>query len=438
MTTELKVVMFTDQIQSTQKTSQRTNSEIARIAREQDDLTSSVLRDTHGIILKDTGDGCLAQFSGVLEAVQAGVQLQQRVAARNAAQNQKQLCFDLHIAIDVGDLVVRSDGDLRGDAANRCARICAVCPPEDVYLSDLAAAMLKSNEVELERVGDRKFKGFEAKTRIFRVRKLLAPVNMPPNPFIWRGGITDASDFFNRDEEQQTIRTYVQGRQNCQIVGPRRIGKTSLLRQIERSAASWQKPVNAAYVDLQDPRCYSLVGCLRHIARQFQWSSTPVTLADFAECAEMAVRNGPPPLLCLDEFEALAKHRTEFTEDFFLTLRSCSQQGLSIITASLRQLIELTDRGDPSSPFYNIFPLVRLNPFNRQDSEDFINLHRPGTPPFDAEERAAILEFANGRPLALQVACFHVLDAKVSGKNLSAAMQKAAADMSAHGSVTSE
>jgi uncharacterized protein len=432
MTAELKVVLFTDQVKSTAHTARRTHAEIEQVAREQDDLTNEVLRLTHGVLLKDTGDGCLAQFSSVLEAVQAGMLLQQRVAERNAAQQNRRLRFDLHIGIDAGELVVLDNGDVRGDAANRCARICSECPAGEVYLSDTAAGMIRKNEVELAAVDALQLKGIKGKTKLHRVRTLHVWPAGTPNPFIHRGGITAAADFFDREQEQRTLRAYLHGRQNCQIVGPRRIGKTSLLRQVERAAADWDEQTVVAYLDLQDPRCYTLTGWLSQAAKQCKWSTPATTLTDFAECVEAAQAQGLRPVLCLDEFEELTTRRAEFTRDFFLTLRACAQQGLSIVTASQRPLSELTDRGDPTSPFYNTFPLLRLGPFRPADAQDFLNLHRPGTPAFTPNERAAILEFAKGHPLALQVACFHVLEAKQNSNSLTAALRKASDDMDAH------
>lgn len=432
MSTELKVVMFTDQVQSTANTARRTHAQLEQIAREQDDLTVQVLRLTRGTFLKDTGDGCLAQFPAILEAVQAGVLLQRRVAERNAAQVNEQMRFDLHIGIDVGELVVLENSDLRGDAANRCARICSECPPGEVYLSDTAATLLKSNEVGLEPAGAPLLKGIESKNMLYRVSAVHVRPQDALNPFVWRGGITRAEDFFNRDSEQHTLRAYLHGRQNCQIVGPRRIGKTSLLRQIERAASLWERNAVVAYLDLQDPRCFTLGGWLKIAARQFRWSTTPVTLSDFADHVETAVSDDLRAILCLDEFEELTARRSEFNREFFLTLRSCAQRGLSIVTASRRPLSEVTERGDPSSPFYNTFPLTRLCPFATADAEDFVNLHRPGVPAFTAEERAAILDYAEGHPLALQVACFHVVESKQGGKSLTASMQKADDDMKAH------
>jgi len=371
MSTELKVVMFTDQVTSTASTARRTHAEVEQIARAQDDLTAEVLRRTRGVLLKDTGDGCLAQFPAVLEAVQAGMLLQRRVAERNAAQAAEQMRFELHIGIDLGDLVVLDNGDLRGEAANRCARVCAACPPGEVYLSDTAARALKHNEVELEEVGALPLKGVEGETKVYRVALLRVWPEGAPNPFIWRGGITRAEDFFDRDSEQRAIRAYLGGRQNCQIVGPRRVGKTSLLRQIERAAPKWDSTARVAYLDLQDPRCYTLKGWLALASRQCNWTTPPATLADFADCVDAALSGSQHLVLCLDEFEELTARRDEFTRDFFMTLRSCAQRGLSVVTVSQRPLSELTDRHDPTSPFYNTFPLLRLAPFSPADAEDF-------------------------------------------------------------------
>ena len=187
-----------------------------------------------------------------------------------------------------------------------------------------------------------------------------------------------------------------------------------------------------AYIDLQDPRCYTLTGLLTLAVRQFHWSTSATTLTGFAEYVDAVTTKGSRPVLCVDEFEELTMRRSEFTRDFFTTLRACAQQGLSIVTASQRPLSALTDRGDPTSPFYNTFPLLRLGPFRRGDVEDFVNVYRPGTPAFSSEEKAAILEFAKGQPLALQVACFHVLQAKQNGDTLTVAMQASAADMNSH------
>ena len=47
---------------------------------------------------------------------------------------------------------------------------------------------------------------------------------------------------------------------------------------------------------------------------------------------------------------------------------------------------------------------------------DFLIAYRPYVPAFSEDEKNAIGDFARRHPLALQVACDHVLEAKQSGK----------------------
>jgi class 3 adenylate cyclase len=434
MSTELKVVMFTDQVSSTRNMAGRTPAEIKQVARDQDDLTADAVKQCRGTILKDTGDGHFIEFVSCTDAVRCGFLLQRRVRERNESQSNERLRFELHVGIDFGEAVVLPNGDLRANTANLAARVCSVCPAGEVYFTEKVMRELNPREARAERVEveAEKLKGVEGEVNVYRLAEWLGPLESTPNPFIWRAGITKAEDFFDREGEQRTLRAYLRGRQNCQLVGPRRIGKTSLLLQVERSAADWEQSALVAYMDLQDPRCYTLRGWLAYAARQFGWTPAPADLAEFAEAADKALTDGRRPVLCLDEFERLTKRREEFTHDFFMTLRSSGQRGLSIVTSSQHPLHELTDTSDPTSPFYNTFPLLRLGPLARADASDFLNLYRPGVPPFKPEERAAILDFAKGHPLALQLACFNILESKQDGTSLFAAIRKSDDDMKAH------
>ncbi len=92
---------------------------------------------------------------------------------------------------------------------------------------------------------------------------LLQPrVQAASNPFVWRGGINEAASFFDRQREQDSVADFLRKSQNCQIVGPRLIGKTSLLRQIGRFAPRWQENAVVVHLDLQAPYCHTLSGWL--------------------------------------------------------------------------------------------------------------------------------------------------------------------------------
>jgi len=266
------------------------------------------------------------------------------------------------------------------------------------------------------------------------VNPAVPPQSTVANPFVWRAGITDNGSFFNRLREVRRLTDFLQKCQNCQIVGPKRIGKTSLLRHIERTLKNSQL-TTVAYLDSLLPQCATLTGWLSLAAGQFQWKPAPATLVQFAESVENSASEGRRLVLCLDEFEKLRSHPVEFTRDFFLTLRACGQQRqcLSILTASQRPLSELFDPADQEvSPFFNIFARIPLGPFPQEQAKEFVALQRPGVLTFTPEEQDAILRFGQGHPLALQVACYHVRESVEQGEPLENALKTAEGDMRAH------
>jgi hypothetical protein len=248
------------------------------------------------------------------------------------------------------------------------------------------------------------------------------------NPFSVRGGIRQEDAFFNRAAELSMLRDYVRGRQNCQIVGPRRIGKSSLLLHVERRCAEWCPSANVAYIDLQDPRCYTLKGWLKEVGEGLRLPHIPRSLADLMEVVEDALAGGAQPILCLDEFGEMARRPKAFPREVFLTLRACGQRGMSILTAAPQRLSALTDPRDDTSPFFNTFPILPLRAFAPSEARAFTELKRPGAPEFTERERERILEFAQGLPLALQAACYHVLAARRSSEDIGAALGRAAED----------
>src|SRR5262249_43492597 len=82
-----------------------------------------------------------------------------------------------------------------------------------------------------------------------------------PNPYTSRTAIDRPEGFFNRERECRSVRSFLSNRQNCQIIGPRRIGKSSLLLQVRRELPAWgEGETAAAYLDLQDEQCDTVKG----------------------------------------------------------------------------------------------------------------------------------------------------------------------------------
>src|SRR6185436_5105764 len=162
--------------------------------------------------------------------------------------------------------------------------------------TEKVARELNPLEARVEKVKAFKLKGVDAEVDLYRLIEWRGLVESESNPFIWYGGITKAEDFFDRKIEQRSLRAFLQGRQNCQIVGPRRMGKTSLLRQIERKAFEWAEGAVVAYLDLQDARCFTLEGWLSRASRQLGWTAIAKSLIEFADGIEAMVSKGLRPV----------------------------------------------------------------------------------------------------------------------------------------------
>ena len=89
-----------------------------------------------GRIVKNTGDGFLAEFPSAVQAVRAAVQFQIRVKELTAADaKDRRIAF--RVGINVGDVIVEPH-DVFGDDVNIAARLESVAEPGGVYISSSA------------------------------------------------------------------------------------------------------------------------------------------------------------------------------------------------------------------------------------------------------------------------------------------------------------
>ncbi len=87
----------------------------------------------HGRIVKLMGDGLLAEFASVVEAVDCAAEIQREMAARNAgAANKRPMIF--RIGVHLGDVIVEGD-DIYGDGVNIAARLEGIAEPGGICIS---------------------------------------------------------------------------------------------------------------------------------------------------------------------------------------------------------------------------------------------------------------------------------------------------------------
>lgn len=98
------------------------------------DLIDPLIAAHRGRIVKTTGDGLLAEFASVLDAVRSAIYMQQAMAESNSGPVQDRR-IEFRIGINLGDVVVEDDGDLMGDGINVAARLEGIADPGGICLS---------------------------------------------------------------------------------------------------------------------------------------------------------------------------------------------------------------------------------------------------------------------------------------------------------------
>ena len=107
----------------------------ARLKSARADIVDPAIAANRGRIVKTTGDGLLAEFSSVVDAVRSALAIQAAMAARNAPERVERR-LEYRIGIHLGDVLVQQDGDLLGDGVNIAARLEGIAAPGGVCLSE--------------------------------------------------------------------------------------------------------------------------------------------------------------------------------------------------------------------------------------------------------------------------------------------------------------
>ena len=145
---------------------------LQRLQRLLSDVLDPIIASHHGHVVKRMGDGLLAEFGSVVDALQGAAAIQRAMAASEASSPpDKRISF--RIGVNLGD-VIAEGGDLYGDGVNLAARLQELAEPGDVVASGAAVEQAK-NKVDLgfQDLGRVELKNLPEPVPAFRL--LLAP-----------------------------------------------------------------------------------------------------------------------------------------------------------------------------------------------------------------------------------------------------------------------
>ena len=134
-----------------------------------------------GRIVKTTGDGLLAEFTSVVDALRCASEIQCKMAEDNAdIAAEKRIEF--RMGINVGDVVVE-DGDIFGDGVNIAARLEGLAHPGGICVSARVQEDATGKlDLAFEDVGEQSLKNIARPVRVYRVRDAASKSRSPLAP----------------------------------------------------------------------------------------------------------------------------------------------------------------------------------------------------------------------------------------------------------------
>jgi adenylate cyclase len=133
------------------------------------ELVEPKIAEHRGRIVKNTGDGFLAEFASVVDAVRFAVETQRGIAEREPeVPDERRIRF--RIGINLGDVIVESD-DLYGDGVNIAARIEALADAGGVFVTNTVHDHVRDRLPFLfEDLGEQQLKNIARPVRVYRVQ----------------------------------------------------------------------------------------------------------------------------------------------------------------------------------------------------------------------------------------------------------------------------
>src|SRR5437868_1129985 len=122
-----------------------------------------------GRIVSTAGDGLLADFGSVVDALSCAVEMQQIARDLNAASPPDRH-LQLRIGVNLGDVIVADDNDLYGDGINIAARLQTLAAPGGICLSHTAHEQVKNKlALDYRPLGRHRVKNIAEPVRVYAV-----------------------------------------------------------------------------------------------------------------------------------------------------------------------------------------------------------------------------------------------------------------------------
>src|ERR1700686_1629634 len=122
-----------------------------------------------GRIVKTTGDGMLAEFASVVDAMRCAAEVQRAMIDRDAATpDERRIRF--RIGINLGDVIAEGE-DIFGDGVNVAARLEALAQPGGICVSGTVHDQIRDRlPYPLDDLGEQSVKNIARSVRVYALR----------------------------------------------------------------------------------------------------------------------------------------------------------------------------------------------------------------------------------------------------------------------------
>jgi adenylate cyclase len=141
---------------------------LARLKAHRLELIDPSIVKNNGRIIKTTGDGMLVEFASAVDAAQCALEVQRRMARRNAdvAADRR---IEFRIGINIGDVIVDGN-DIFGDGVNIAARLEQAAEPGGIMVSQgVREQLVNKLDATFEDAGEQQMKNISRPVRAFRI-----------------------------------------------------------------------------------------------------------------------------------------------------------------------------------------------------------------------------------------------------------------------------
>jgi class 3 adenylate cyclase len=161
-----RTVLFTDIVDHTEMMQRLGDARGRDVLREHERITRDTLKAHGGTEVKTMGDGFMASFGSVAQAMECAIALQRAFAARNDGGGEP---LSIRVGLNAGE-PIEEEGDLFGATVIMASRVCAQAGAGEILIPEPVRHLLAGKPYVYADRGETMLKGFEDAVRIFEVR----------------------------------------------------------------------------------------------------------------------------------------------------------------------------------------------------------------------------------------------------------------------------